>query len=155
SADRRGRTHHPHFGAQISMGAVRPGWHYPRLVAHRGGGGLAPENTLAGMRAARQYGYRAVEFDVMVSCDHVPVLVHDEVFGRTLGGSGSVPLTSFQNLRRMDAGSWFSARYAGETVPALADVLSWLQQNDIWANVEIKPARGFEAVTGSIVGGMV
>lgn len=137
------------------MSAVRPGWHYPRLVAHRGGGVLAPENTFAGLRAAQKYGYKAVEFDVMLTSDHVPVLVHDETFGRTLGGSGSVPRTPFNELRRMDAGSWFSARFAGEPVPALADVLSWLQTHGMWANVEIKPARGFAAVTGSIVAGMV
>src|SRR5690606_22136603 len=61
-------------------------WAYPRLVAHRGGGTLAPENTLAGMRLAHGYGYRAVEFDVMLSVDEVPVLMHDPAFGRTLPG---------------------------------------------------------------------
>ena len=48
----------------------------PRWIAHRGGGKLAPENTLAGIRLAARLGFRAVEFDVMLSADGTPVLVH-------------------------------------------------------------------------------
>jgi len=52
-------------------------WPYPRVLAHRGGGKMAPENTLAAMQCGVDYGYRAVEFDVMLSKDGVPVLMHD------------------------------------------------------------------------------
>ena len=52
-------------------------WPYPRILAHRGGGTLAPENTLAALRCGLAYGYRAVEFDVMLASDGVPVVVHE------------------------------------------------------------------------------
>ncbi|MGA7479774.1 MAG: glycerophosphodiester phosphodiesterase family protein, partial [Azonexus sp.] len=55
----------------------------PRWIAHRGGGSLAPENTLAGIHLAASFGYRAVEFDVMLSADGTPVLIHDETLERT------------------------------------------------------------------------
>ena len=54
----------------------------PRWIAHRGGGRLAPENTLAGIRVAARLGFKAVEFDVMLSGDGTPVLIHDETLGK-------------------------------------------------------------------------
>jgi glycerophosphoryl diester phosphodiesterase len=63
-------------------------WPHPRLIAHRGGGALAPENTLAGLRTAASLGYRGVEFDVMLSADGTPVLIHDETLERTTDGRG-------------------------------------------------------------------
>ena len=65
----------------------------PRWIAHRGGGSLAPENTLAGIRLAARLGYRAVEFDVMLSADGTPFLVHDETLERTTNGQGRVCAT--------------------------------------------------------------
>jgi glycerophosphoryl diester phosphodiesterase len=62
----------------------------PRWFAHRGGGSLAPENTLAGIRLAARLGYKAVEFDVMLSGDGTPVLIHDETLERTTNGVGRV-----------------------------------------------------------------
>jgi len=133
----------------VATAAVR-GWHYPRIVAHRGGGTLAPENTMAGMRAAQARGLRGVEFDVMLAADEVPVLMHDPAFGRTLAGRGAVALTPSSTLMRMDAGSWLDPVFAGEPVPLFADAAHWLLAQGIWMNVEIKPAPGFEAVTGRI-----
>lgn len=130
--------------------AVARGWHYPRVVAHRGGGTLAPENTLAGMRAAQARGLQGVEFDVMLAADEVPVLMHDPEFGRTVPGRGAVALTPSANLVRLDAGGWLDPAFAGEPVPLFADVAHWLIAHGIWMNVEIKPAPGFEAVTGRI-----
>src|SRR5574343_910530 len=66
----------------------------PRWFAHRGGGSLAPENTLAGIRLAARLGYRAVEFDVMLSADGTPVLIHDETMERTTNVRGRVCETS-------------------------------------------------------------
>jgi glycerophosphoryl diester phosphodiesterase len=62
----------------------------PRWFAHRGGGSLAPENTLAGIRLAARLGFKAVEFDVMLSGDGTPVLIHDETLERTTNGVGRV-----------------------------------------------------------------
>jgi len=65
-------------------------WPYPRILAHRGGGTLAPENTLAGFRCGLEHGYRAAEFDVMLTRDEVPILMHDPQRGRTLPGAGKI-----------------------------------------------------------------
>lgn len=70
----------------------------PRYFAHRGGGTLAPENTLAGIRLAARLGYRAVEFDVMLSGSGTPVLIHDETLERTTNGSGAVATTDRKSV---------------------------------------------------------
>ena len=126
-------------------------WPYPKIVAHRGGGSLAPENTLAAMRCGLAHGFHAVEFDVMLSRDGVPVVVHDPEFGRTIAGVGKVSHCSAQELAAMDAGAWFGPEFRGEKVPTLAQVADFCVENQIWMNVEIKPAPGFEEQTGRVV----
>ncbi|MBI3230157.1 MAG: glycerophosphodiester phosphodiesterase [Burkholderiales bacterium] len=134
-------------------------WQFPKVVAHRGGGKLAPENTLAAMRCGLAYGFKAVEFDVMLTQDEVPVLMHDPDFGRTIketaGGTGSVATTLASSLTQMDAGSWFSAEFAGERVPLLWDVLQFCREQQIWMNIEIKPSPGTAERTGAVVAQMV
>ncbi len=76
------------------MGAKPGSWPGPHRIAHRGGGTLAPENTIAAIRAGLAHRYRAVEFDVMLTADDVPVLMHDPHFGRTIAGTGAVATTS-------------------------------------------------------------
>ncbi|MET0265558.1 MAG: glycerophosphodiester phosphodiesterase [Duganella sp.] len=126
-------------------------WPYPKIVAHRGGGTLAPENTLAGLRAGVAYGFRAVEFDVMLSQDGIGMVIHDPEFGRTIAGHGAVCQTSAQALAAMDAGSWHSKEFAGEPVPYYTQFIDYCRTQRIWMNVEIKPADGFEAATGAWV----
>ncbi len=127
-------------------------WTYPRVIAHRGGGTLAPENTLAAMQCGLDHGYHAVEFDVMLSKDGVPVLMHDPLFGRTVREpGGAVAATLAKDLFQMDAGSWFSSRYQGVRVPSYAEVLQFCRQHGIWMNVEIKPVPGYEPDTGRVV----
>ena len=65
-------------------------WSFPKIIAHRGGGTLAPENTLAALRCGFLHGFRAVEFDVMALTDGALVLMHDTELGRTVAGSGSI-----------------------------------------------------------------
>lgn len=126
-------------------------WPYPKIVAHRGGGTLAPENTIAGLRAGLAYGFRAVEFDVMLSQDGIGMVIHDPEFGRTVAGQGAVPHTLARDLATMDAGSWHSAPFKGERVPYYTQFIDYCQAQGIWMNVEIKPADGFEAATGAWV----
>lgn len=126
-------------------------WPYPKIIAHRGGGTLAPENTIAAMRCGLEYGFHAVEFDVMLSKDGVPVLMHDPLFGRTVCGEGGVAASLAAELQQMDAGSWFSERFAGERIPTYVQVIEFCQQHRIWMNVEIKPVPGFEEITGRVV----
>lgn len=123
-------------------------WPYPRSIAHRGGGALAPENTLVALRTAAERGYRGVEFDVMLSGDGTPVLIHDETLERTTDGFGRVAEASDAELARLDAGGWRGAHFAGEPIPSFADAAELCLALGLWANVEIKPAAGAEEETG-------
>lgn len=116
----------------------------PRWFAHRGGGSLAPENTLAGIRLAARLGYRAVEFDVALSADGTPVLIHDAGLERTTNGIGRVDETPDAILFALDAG-------AGEHVPRLADAAALCRAYGLLANVEIKPAAGAEQRAAEII----
>ena len=119
----------------------------PRWIAHRGGGALAPENTLAGIRLAARMGFSAVEFDVMLSADGTPVLIHDETLERTTSGQGLVCETPDARLFALDAGD-------GEHVPCYADAVAACREYGLLANVEIKPAAGFERQTAETVARM-
>ena len=129
-------------------------WPYPRVIAHRGGGSLAPENTLAAIRTGAQRGFAGVEFDVMLSRDSVPVLIHDETLERTTNGTGTVASAAWADLAALDAGSWFGAAFAGEPLPRYEDAARLCVDLGLWANVEIKPAGGFERETGGVVAAM-
>eukprot|EP01040_Poterioochromonas_malhamensis_P011949 gene11949-13037_t len=128
-------------------------WQFARLIAHRGGGTLAPENTIAAIAHGVSEGYHAVEFDVMLSKDRIPVLMHDEYTGRTVKSSiKGVGDHLAEELLNLDAGSWFDAtKYSHVRVPLFTDVLSYCQQNKVWMNIEIKPYPGVEELTGTVV----
>lgn len=129
-------------------------WPFPKLFAHRGGGTLAPENTVAAMKKGHQLGYQAVEFDVKLSSDGVAILLHDATLGRTTSGSGKVSELSYDQLAREDAGAWQSPQFAGERVPRFTEIAHWLIAHDMRANVEIKPCPGRESETGQLVGNL-
>jgi glycerophosphoryl diester phosphodiesterase len=95
----------------------------PLVVAHRGASAVAPENTLAAFRAALDLGCMAVECDVHLSADGVPVVIHDARVDRTTSGSGAVASLTAEQLRSVDAGAWFGAQFAGERVPTLDEAL--------------------------------
>lgn len=126
-------------------------WPYQRHIAHRGAGKLAPENTLAAFRHGASFGYRMFEFDVKLSADGKPVLMHDATLDRTTSGSGRVDALTLGELAALDAGSWHSPAYAGEPVPTLAAVARYTQANGCFVNIEIKPVPGNEYRTGAAV----
>jgi glycerophosphoryl diester phosphodiesterase len=128
---------------------------WPRVWAHRCGGRLAPENTLAGLRAAASAGCRGVEFDVMLSADGVPLLIHDETLERTTNGRGAVAETPIAQLRALDAGAWFGAQFAGERLPTLEEAVRTCRALGLFMNIEIKPAARHEVVTGQVVAARV
>jgi glycerophosphoryl diester phosphodiesterase len=130
-------------------GAATPG--LARVIGHRGAAARAPENTLAGLREAHRLGCAWVEFDVMLSRDGVPVLIHDETVDRTTNGRGRVPDLTFAELRRLDAGVRFGARFPAEPIPTLHGAIDLCLELGLAANVEIKPARGYEPETGRAV----
>ena len=126
-------------------------WPYPAFVAHRGAGKLAPENTLAALRVGYAHGYRMFEFDVKLSGDGVPFLLHDDTLDRTTNGRGRADALSWTELAKLDAGGWHSPAYAGETIPTLTAVAQWAIANGAMCNVEIKPMPGRERETGAAV----
>ncbi len=127
-------------------------WPYPTLFAHRGGGALAPENTLAAMKMGVAHSYAAVEFDVKLSADSVAILMHDSTLERTTNGSGLVAQKTIAELLTLDAGAWHSEQYRGERIPRLSAISKYLHAQGMMANVEIKPCAGREIDTGRMVG---
>ena len=134
-------------------------WPYPRWVAHRGAGRLAPENTLAAFRLGASHGYRMFECDVKLSADGVPFLMHDATLQRTTNaaraiGSGHSAVGgdhAWGALSRLDAGSWHSRAFAGEPLPTLDNVAEFCLRNGYFLNIEIKPTPGLELETGKVV----
>lgn len=130
--------------------SVTEAGYLPAVIGHRGAAGHAPENTLAGLRTARDLGVACVEFDVMLTAEGTPVLFHDESLTRTTDGKGRLADKPWKDLSGLDAGSWFDARFAGERIPTLHQALAVLGSAGMTANIEIKPARGQDASTGVI-----
>lgn len=126
-------------------------WPYPRWIAHRGAGTLAPENTLAAFRLGAAHGYRMFECDVKLSADDVPFLLHDATLERTTSGTGTAGAKSWHVLSQLDAGRWHSAGFAGEPLPTLASIARHCLDHDYRLNIEIKPTPGTERHTGAVV----
>jgi glycerophosphoryl diester phosphodiesterase len=85
---------------------------------------VAPENTMAAFQLARDQSADGVELDVQPSLDGELVVIHDVTLDRTTSGSGNVFQTRWDELRHLDAGSWFSELHSGEPIPRLADVVA-------------------------------
>jgi glycerophosphoryl diester phosphodiesterase len=130
--------------------ALNP-WPYPRWIAHRGAGKLAPENTLAAFRRGAQHGYRMFECDAKLSADGAVFLLHDDTLDRTTDGQGIAGEQAWASLSRRDAGSWHSRQYAGEPLPTLEAVARFCRANACLLNIEIKPTPGLEQETGRVV----
>jgi len=126
-------------------------WPYPRWIAHRGAGRLAPENTLAAFRLGAEHGYRMFECDAKLSRDGVPFLMHDASLERTTSGHGIGGDHPWHDLAVLDAGSWHSRRFAGEPLASLSNAARFCRANDCMLNIEIKPTPGLERITGDVV----
>ena len=124
-----------------------------KLIAHRGACAYAPENTMAAFERARQLGARSIEFDVMLSEDGKAFVFHDHDLKRTTNGRGAFHQTKSGKLKTLDAGSWFGARFSEEKIPCFDEILHWLVQTDMAANIEIKPhSNEVETITTSVLG---
>jgi glycerophosphoryl diester phosphodiesterase len=123
----------------------------PPVIGHRGAAAYSPENTLAGLRAAKPLGCSWVEFDVRLTGDGVLVLCHDATLDRTTGASGRVSGTSLAAIRECDAGGWFGPGFAGEKVPTLDEALLLAAELGLGANIELKSDRGREYATAAAV----
>ncbi|WP_058910415.1 glycerophosphodiester phosphodiesterase [Entomohabitans teleogrylli] len=126
-------------------------WPYPQIVAHRGGGKLAPENTLAAIDVGARYGHTMIEFDAKLSRDGHIFLLHDDTLDRTSNGWGVAGRLTWDELLRVDAGSWFSGEFKGEPLPLLSQVAERCRRHAMMANIEIKPTTGSGPETGKAV----
>lgn len=111
----------------------------PKVIAHRGGRTWAPENTLAAFRKSLQLGVDGIELDIQRCSTGELVVFHDEDLSRTTNGVGLVRDCSFDELRRLSAGSWYRADFTEERVPLLTEVLQLLA-GKVLLNIELKNA---------------
>ncbi|EDM82583.1 glycerophosphodiester phosphodiesterase family protein [Limnobacter sp. MED105] len=118
------------------------------LWAHRGSGKDSLENTIKGFEIALNSGFNAVEFDVMLTSDSVPMIHHDWVMGRCARSldpamAATDPLTRFDSLRVRDL-----RHYAvqGEPIPSLAQTIAYCLKHNMRANVELKATSPSNAI---------
>lgn len=126
-------------------------WPYPRIAAHRGGGKVAPENTLDGINAGVRLGLKMIEFDAKLSADNVVFLLHDDSVDRTSNGHGAAKNLRYGEIEQLDAGSWFDPNFAGARMPTLAQVAARCFSHGLATNIEIKPCEGRDVETGHLV----
>lgn len=109
-----------------------------KIAAHRGVSSLAPENTLAAFQKAAEMGCEWIEFDVQLTKDKIPVVIHDKTVKRCTNGNGIVSEMSLAELKLLDAGSWFSEVFCDQKIPTLEEVLDLAKQNNMSVNIELK-----------------
>jgi len=110
----------------------------PLAMAHRGQRATVPEQTLEAYQASIELGCEAIECDVQQTRDGRLVMMHDLTLERTTNGHGPVAAIDFDDLRRLDAGSWFDRRFAGIRVPTLEETIELALAADIPLCIEIK-----------------
>ena len=130
------------------------------VIAHRGASGVAPENTMAAFRKAVELGAGFIETDLQLSRDARLVALHDDTLERTTDGRGPVSAKSVEELRRLDAGSWFrpsgqegTPSFAAERIPTIEEILAFGREHEIGLHLEIKatgPSGAEHAVVGAL-----
>ena len=146
------------------LGRRQPGARTPQgwavNFAHRGGAKIVPENTLEGFSEGLQAGAGVVELDVHTTADGTVVVIHDETVDRTTDGSGAVHEMALPEVKRLDAGYWFTPdggktypyRGKGVSIPTMEEV--YRKFTDVPINVEIKGKRpGIEEALWRIIEG--
>jgi glycerophosphoryl diester phosphodiesterase len=119
------------------------------VIAHRGASACCPENTMTAFYMALEMKADMIELDVLITKDGIPVVFHDPVVDKKTDGTGEVNKFTLAEMKKLDAGSWFARKYAGERIPTLEEVLQWAKGR-IAINIEIKR----EAVGQHIKGGV-
>lgn len=112
------------------------------VVAHRGASGHAPENTMTAFRQAVELGAQFIETDLQITRDARVVAIHDLTLDRTTNGRGPVHVKTLEEIRALDAGSWFDPggprSFAGERIPTLNEIFQFAQERDVNFYLEIK-----------------
>ncbi|WP_338335322.1 glycerophosphodiester phosphodiesterase [Bacillus altitudinis] len=123
------------------------------IIAHRGSSSAAPENTIAAFDVAVEQGADYIELDVQMTMDQHVVVIHDDTVDRTTNGNGLVKSYTLDQLKKLDAGSWFDQQYTNERIPTLQEILERYSQR-IGILIEIKhPKRqiGIEKAVARII----
>lgn len=113
----------------------------PKIIAHRGASHDAPENTMAAFREALKQGADAIELDIQLTKDGEMVVIHDETLDRTTDMTGFVKSYTLAELKKADAGSKFSPKFAGEPIPLLEEVFELLRGTNVFLNIELKTTK--------------
>lgn len=108
------------------------------IYAHRGASAYYPENTMLAFEKAVELGANGIETDVQMTSDGVLVLIHDEYVNRTTNGKGLVKDFTYEELKRLDAGSWFDEKYMSEKIPTAKELIIFAKENNIILNLELK-----------------
>lgn len=108
------------------------------IYAHRGASLIRPENTIPAFRAAVRLGANGIEFDVQLTRDGYPVIIHDYTLNRTTNGSGKVSSYTLEQIKQLSAGAWFDKKYESVRVPTVEEVLKLVRKTDIFVNIELK-----------------
>lgn len=130
------------FGSITQRGGIS-------VVSHRGAAAIAPENTLAGVRAGVEAGAPFIEVDVRMTKDSALVLMHDSSVDRTTDGSGKVGVLTWDYVSGLNAGSWFGEEFSGERIPRLDNILEYMKGKPSKLVIEVKSPgryRGVEAL---------
>ena len=128
---------------------------YPAAIAHRGMSTLAPENTMAAFVKCIDYNVASFEFDVDVIGDGSVIVIHDDKLDRTTNGKGGYYNKNFSDIRKLDAGKWFSKTYTFERIPELMTVVEFLNKQAMEANLEIKPSKSGDKLRESLIDGII
>ncbi len=112
----------------------------PILIAHRGASATAPESTHAAIKAALKTKTKMVELDIQMTRDGRLVVFHDRRLERTSNGKGFLSRYLYEDLRKLDAGSWFSSRFSGEKILTPEEVLRLIPHRTL-VNFELKRTR--------------
>lgn len=122
----------------------------PKVIGHRGAMAYAPENTLESIRTAASLGIDWVELDVKLTRDGVPIIFHDDELDRTTNGTGLIAMTNYEDLRDLDAGSWFGDSFETARIPTLEEAIDVILKHNLGLNLEIKPCPGREKETAEV-----
>lgn len=109
-----------------------------KIYAHRGYSGRYPENTMLAFQKAAETGCDGMELDVQLTKDGTVVVIHDEAVDRTTDGTGLVKDYTFEELRKLDAGTIKGGRYGFCPIPSFEEYCEWAGQYGFVTNVEIK-----------------
>lgn len=122
----------------------------PVIIGHRGAAALAPENTLSSFKAAFEVGAEVVEMDVQRTKDGHLVIMHDDTVDRTTNGHGSIKDLTLEEIKKLDAGAWFSDKFKGEKVPTFEEVVSWAK-GKVKLDIEIKKSLQYPGIEKEII----